>query len=128
MLIACLCTTYLLVPTTTNAQTVNQEILCQKWHLSKYSYLLFSIAPEVIEQDDFLHLNEDSTFKSISEGVYEEGVWRLNQTKKSLHLFGSLESGELVFLIEKLTQDELVLVLDKPEEYDAEHFKIHFKS
>lgn len=128
VLLTCLSTSSFLSIESLAAQKLDTEILCQKWYLEEYIYWVFTEAPDEVERNDYLQINHDFTYQSISEGVFEEGFWKLDQDKKSIHLNQEATSEELVFLIQTLTSNELIVNIHYPEDYEARHFKIHFKS
>lgn len=101
--------------------------LSKKWKLDKYKVSFFSEAPAANEKNDYIHLKSDLTFDSISEGEFESGNWRLDANKKRIYLSNKSEEGELVFIIDKLKSNKLVLIIDDPSDSDAQYLKIHFK-
>lgn len=107
---------------------VTIENLSKRWKLEEYSYLFISEDPEEIEKNDYIFLRKDLSFESVSEGKYEKGKWRLDAKSKRIYLSQDGEEGELVLIISKLENDELVLIIDHPSDPDAEGLKIHFKN
>lgn len=102
--------------------------LSKKWNLNKYKYSIFSEAPSDVEKNDFIHLKSDMTFDSVSEGELESGQWRLAVEKKRIYLSRKGEEGELVFIINELSSNQLVLIIDDPSDEGAKNLKIYFKS
>lgn len=106
--------------------TVNN--LSKKWKLDKYRYFIFSEKPAENERDDFIHLKSDMTFDSVSEGIREDGKWRLNASRKRIYLSKEGKAEEFVFIVESLSSDELILIIDDPSDGDAKNLKIYFKN
>jgi len=102
--------------------------LSRKWNLEEYSYLFFTEAPGDQEANDYLFLKNDMSFTSVSEGLYEEGKWRLDVAKRRIHLSVKGDNEELVFIVHDLDGNELILVIDDPNDKEAGDLKIHFKS
>ena len=102
--------------------------LSKKWHIDKYSYLIFSEEPGKKEVNDYIAFKEDMSFESVSEGRYDKGKWRLDTAKKRIFLAGEIEKGELIFMIHKLDNNQLILIIDDPSEPGLEDIKIYFKS
>ena len=46
---------------------------------------------------------------------------------KRIYLSNKNEEGELVFIINQLKENRLVLIIDDPSDSDAQYLKIHFK-
>ena len=67
------------------------------------------------------------TFDSVSEGVRDDGRWRLDASKKRIYLSIKGEAGELEFIVDSLSSDELILIIDAPSDSDAKNLKIYFK-
>lgn len=107
---------------------LSAEALSKKWKLEEYSYLFFTEAPETQEMNDYLFLKNDMSFTSISEGLYEEGKWRLDVAKKRIYLSKKGDNEALVFIVDDLNGNELVLIIDDPEDGGIGELKIHFKS
>ena len=100
--------------------------LSQKWDLKGYEVFFYEAVPETHEQHDYLHLSEDMTYESISDGVYEQGVWIL--ANKTIQLTKAGETHTTTFKVEALSRDGLTLTLDAPEDEEAQYIKILFKS
>ena len=101
--------------------------LAYKWLLDQYEVLGFSESPSAEEKNDYLHLKPDMTFSSISEGILERGKWRLNAQKTRIYLSKEGEPGALVFIIKAVKQDQLILIIDDPDDFEAKYLEIHFK-
>lgn len=101
--------------------------ISQKWILDHYKYLIFSEDPSDKEKGDYIHLNKDMTFSSISEGVYDKGQWSINADQDKLILTSNNEEGQLLLIIDELSNSKLVLKLDDPTDADAKRLKIIFK-
>ena len=112
------------VPTT----TLNVQNLSKKWIFEKYTVSWFTENPSEKEKNDYIHLSSNMTFSSISEGEYEKGSWKLNASKKRIFLSKKNEKGHLTFIVNELTKNKLVLVIDDPSDEDAQYLKIHFKN
>ena len=114
----------------TNAASTDRpltvENLSQKWALEKYRVFYFSEDPADNERNDYIEFRNDGTFASISEGEFSKGNWTLNQDEKRISMTDGT-SGALVFIIEKLTRNKLVLIIDDPSDEDAQYLEIHFK-
>jgi len=68
------------------------------------------------------------TYTSISEGELAEGDWTLNVEEKKISLTNPEEEGALTFIINELTTDKLILLIDDPTDKDAKNLKIIFES
>ncbi len=123
---------YLFLLGFTNPKTVNTELnitnLSKKWNLDKYSIGWYSEAPSKKEKNDYIKLNTDMTFTSISEGIFEGGKWQLKPAKKQLILSKKNEKDNLKFFIEKLSENELILIIDDVSDPEAKYLNIHFKN
>lgn len=108
--------------------SITIQNLSKKWNLEKYKVSFFEEAPEEKEKNDYIHLKSDMTFSSISEGAFEIGTWRLDVKKKRIYLSEKGAEGELVFIINNLSSQKLVLIIDDPADSDAQYLKIHFKN
>ncbi|MFT5254238.1 MAG: hypothetical protein ACI87N_003305 [Flavobacteriales bacterium] len=113
--------------TTSTDANITVQNLSKKWRLDKYKVSFFSEAPAENEKDDYIYLKPDLTFDSISEGKFEAGRWRLDAKKKRIYLSKKNEAGEIVFIIDELKPEKLVLIIDDPSDSDAQYLKIHFK-
>jgi len=102
--------------------------LSKKWVLKEYRVLFYSEAPDQKEKGDYLHLQPDMTFKSITEGEYEEGNWKLDSAKKQIILTKKGVTGKLIFIVEELSQDKLVMTIHDPNDSEAQYLKIHFQA
>ncbi len=76
----------------TSITELNIQNLSKKWYLKEYKVFTISYSPEEIEKNDYIFFNENLTFISVSEGVYEAGIWRLD--KRSKIIFMSNEKGK----------------------------------
>lgn len=113
---------------TINGNAITVENLSKKWILVKYKYLIFSENPSEKEKDDFLHFSSDMTYTSISEREFDEGEWTLDVEHNKIHLTAYDEEGVLTFLIDKITSNQLVLIIDDPTDVEAKNLKIIFES
>ncbi len=107
---------------------LNVRNLSKKWNLDKYTISWYSENPSKKEKNDYIKLNENMTFTSISEGVFERGKWQLQPANKRLILSKKEEKGNLKFFIEKLSEDELILIIDDVSDPEAKYLNIHFKN
>ncbi len=119
-----------LVPSSVNRVDtfITVKNLSRRWELDKYQYLIFSELPTIEEQGDYLYLNSDMTFSSVSEGELETGKWRLDVPQKRLYLSQAETTGALVLIIHELSPNRLVISIDDPSDADAKKLKIHFKN
>ena len=106
--------------------SITIQNLSKKWQLEKYKVFFYQEAPAENEKNDYIHLNDNMTFTSVSEGVFDEGNWRLDVAKKRLYLSKQKEEGELVLIIDDLKEKQLVLIIDDPSDSDAQYLKIYF--
>ncbi|MFT7377885.1 MAG: hypothetical protein ACI88Z_001720 [Sphingobacteriales bacterium] len=113
--------------TTSTDFNITVQNLSKKWKLDKYKVYFFSEAPAENEKKDYIYLKSDLTFDSISEGEFEAGNWRLDAKNKRIHLSKKNEAGDVVFIIDELKLESLVLIIDDPSDSDAQYLKIHFK-
>jgi len=113
---------------TVEGNHITVEKLSKKWQLSNYKYLIFSEEPSEKEKNDFLHFSSDMTYTSISEGVFEKGEWTLDKEQKKMHLNAMEKDGVLTFFIDKLSSNQLVLIIDDPTDKEAKNLKIIFKN
>jgi len=90
--------------------------------------MIFSEQPSELEKDDFLHFSSDMTYTSISEGEYGKGNWTLNVNEKKISLTSPGEEGALTFIINKLTTNKLILIIDDPTDEEAKKLKMIFES
>lgn len=102
--------------------------LSKKWNLDKYTVSWYSESPSEQEKNDYIKLNTDMTFTSVSEGVFERGKWQLQAVNRQLILYKDNEKGVLKLIIKKLSKKELVLILDEPSDPEAKYLNIHFKN
>lgn len=105
--------------------TVKQ--IAKKWKLEKYGYLFYSEDPPEKEKNDYIFLKPDMTFQAISEGEFEKGKWRLDVKQRRIYLSQSNEKEELIFIIDELEEDVLVLLIDAPSDEELEDLKIYYK-
>lgn len=113
---------------TSTATTLNVQNLSKKWAFEKYMISWYSESPSEKEKKDYIQLSSNMTFTSISEGKYEKGNWKLNASKKRILLSSKNEKGYLTFIVDELTSNKLILVIDDPSDEDAQYLKIHFKN
>lgn len=109
-----------------NTNDITIQSLSKKWTLSHYSVGWFTEEPSQKEKNDYIHLSSNMTFTSISEGVFEKGTWTLKG--KRIILSKNKEKESLTFIVEELTNKELVLIIDDPSDPDAKYLNIHFKN
>jgi hypothetical protein len=114
--------------TTSATTTLTVQNLSKKWVFEKYTFLTFAENPSEKEKKDYIHLSSNKTFTSISEGKYEKGNWKLNANKKRILLSKKNEKGNLTFIVDELTNNKLVLIIDDFSDEDAQYLKIHFKN
>ncbi|MGI9543816.1 MAG: hypothetical protein ACR2MX_11185 [Cyclobacteriaceae bacterium] len=107
---------------------LSEEQLSQKWILDKYQFLLYTEAPARKEKGDYLQLNSDLTFISVSEGKSDGGSWQLNKSSKSISLSSHNESGDLVFIIDSISKNQLILIINDPSDPEAKYLKIIFRA
>lgn len=107
--------------------TVNINNLSKKWILDKYTFMAFGKKPSEKEKDDYLSLNPDSTYTSISEGIYDSGEWKLNIDNQCILLYNDNQEV-LPFIVHKLTHHKLVVYIYDSEDKEAKYLKIHFKN
>ena len=122
----CLSSLYLIAIVSMPQMDITVANLSQKWDLKGYEVFFYEAVPEIQEQHDYLHLSEDMTYESISDGVYEQGVWIL--ANKRIQLMKAGETHTTTFKVEALTQNDLTLILDTPEDEETQYIKILFKS
>ena len=104
------------------------ENLSKKWLLDKYVVLGSNYPPEANEKKDFIYLQSNMSYHSISEGQAEKGGWKLLKGAKKLRLSNNAQGDQVEFHIKELTTKSLVLILIDPNDSDAQHVNIHFKS
>lgn len=109
-----------------NTNNITIQNLSKKWKLSRYSVGWFTEKPSQKEKNDYIHLSSNMNFTSISEGVFEKGTWALKGNRTILSKNNEKES--LTFIVEELTNNELVLTIDDPNDPDAKYLNIHFKN
>ncbi len=107
---------------------ITVEKLSRRWELDKYQYLIFSELPTAEEQGDYLCLNSNMTFSSVSEGELETGKWQFDAAQNRLYLSQVETTGALVLIIHELSSNRLVISIDDPSDADAKKLKIHFKN
>ncbi len=113
------------VSTTENSTTIANQQLLKKWMLSHYELFGTNIDSEGVEKNDYIHFFKDLTYKSVSEGKYETGKYRVSES--NILLSNKVEKGELKFIIKKLTETTLSVSIDNPNDSDAKYLTIHFK-
>ena len=99
--------------------------LAQRWKLEKYTFLLFTELPPPEEVNDYLHLETDMTFSSLSGGEYDAGTWRLDTSKKRLYLSNEREEEELILNVDELSPEKLVVILEDSLDDNSRFLKIH---
>lgn len=107
---------------------INVQNLSKKWELDYYKFYFFSEDPAEEEKNDYIHLKSDMTYSSISEGEYDAGKWRLDIAQKRIFLSNNNEEGELRLIIDDLSANQLVLIIDDPSDSYAQYLKIFFKN
>ena len=112
----------------TEKNPITVENLSHKWKLVKYTYMVFSEDPSENEKEDYILLHKDMTFESISEGVFDRGIWKLAKEEKKIYLSSEKEEGALIFIIHSLDKDKLIVKIDDPRDPDAKNLKIHFSN
>lgn len=60
------------------SQNLSKDILCKKWMLEKYIIDSITYGPEKKEKNDFILLDAEGHFKTLSEGETEQGTWIVN--------------------------------------------------
>ena len=83
----------------------------------------FTESPSEEEINDFLNLSLNMTFTSFSEGKHESGDWTFNE--KKIVLSKKNEEQNLYLIVKKLTNRELVLMIENPSN---KKIKIHLKN
>ncbi len=106
--------------------SLDQHLLLKKWKLSHYQVLGVDYEPEEAEKKDYIHFLVDKTYTSISEGKFEKGEYKLDES--IIILTNNIEKGKLKLTIKKLTEDKLEVVIDDPSDSDAKYVTIHFKN
>lgn len=108
--------------------TISVQNLSKNWKFKKYKFWMYSEAPSQKEKNDYIHLSSNMTFTSRSMGEYDIGKWRLDTKKKRIYLSKKNATGELIFIIDDLSDKQLVLIIDDPSDSDAQYLKIYFKN
>lgn len=118
---------------TTNIEEVKAipitvQNLSKKWKLDKYKYSIFAEAPSEKEKKDYIFFKPDLTFNSVSEGLNESGNWRLDAKKRRIYLSQEGGEGELILIVDDLSSDRLVLIIDDPSDSEIKNLKIFYKN
>lgn len=111
---------------TTQEVALTKENLSKKWFLDKYVILGQSSQPEANEKNDFILLNKNMTYQSISEGAKDVGSWSLNTKTYRIILKSNTKNGALIFAVKLLTKNRLIMIIDDQEDEDTRYIKIHF--
>ncbi|UOY08033.1 copper resistance protein NlpE [Muricauda sp. SCSIO 64092] len=96
------------------AQKINQEDLYAIWHLDKYSDDESYYFPPKKEAEDYLSLNRDGTYVSVSEGKQGDGTWIFNANGKYIELESKAGKKEK-FHIHFLSGKSMVVTYDTDE-------------
>lgn len=101
-----------LIMVTSKINSQDHKLLLNKWYLDKYLINNNFYQPEENETDDYLLLLSDSTYESVDEGKYEEGRWSYLQNEETIVIYNYTKNDSILFKITKLTEDELVYMVD----------------
>ena len=71
-----------------HAQSLSLEALCHTWRLDKYVIYWISYDPEANEQNDYLELRRDMSYRTVDEGEFSEGRWSVDVEQGSFTLHG----------------------------------------
>lgn len=88
----------------TYSQEISKETLCKKWHLDKYIIDAIEYEPEKKEKDDYIYFNIDGSYRTISEGTFEQGTWIVNMNGGYIILKNDKEQTFKVYIISILSE------------------------
>ena len=105
---------YIMISVGSYAQKINQKHLYTVWHLDKYSDDEHYYFPPTKEAEDYLSLNSDMTYVSVSEGKKDEGTWIFNANGNYIELKAQ-EGKKEKFYIHFLSCKSMVVTYDTDE-------------
>ena len=108
--------TILILAFSLNAKSQSKRDFCKKWNLTGYVYWGITFSPEEKEKNDYLDLKENGSYIAVDEGNSENGTWNVNFRNKTLLLYSSKSIKPLVFVIIKVTKNDLILFLKDKED------------
>ena len=131
ILISSVLSLFFLIGWQADAKAGNEEItvknIAKSWKLVKYIYQGESAPLPEEEKKDYTIFKSDMTFKMLSEGKPYTGKWRLDANKKRIYLFRTGEEGEYAVIIDTLTTDQLIIIIDDPSDDFAKDLKIVYQ-
>lgn len=104
----------------------NVKNLAKNWEFQKKTLFGFSQSRFEKKNPNYINLSLNMTFTTFCEGKHENGYWKLNESEKKIILLKKNENENLT--VKKLTNKELILLIDNPSNKKKNNLKIHFKN